>query len=82
MSNDDQDPLGAGWSRKQPWFGPKRFGVGYGPRTWQGYLTTTILVLAAILIATVARAHHSPLAWLGVLPVVVVPLVIMLVQRR
>jgi hypothetical protein len=82
MSNNDQDPLEINWPRKQPWFGPKRFGVGYGPRTWQGYLTVAILVLVAILIATVARHHHSPLAWLGVLPLVAVPLGIMLVQRR
>lgn len=82
MSNDDQDPLGASSQRQRPWFGPKRFGVGYGPRTWQGYLTMAILVLAAIFIATVAKGHHSPLAWLAVLPVVVIPLAIMLVQRR
>ena len=82
MSNHDQDPLGTNWPRKRPWFGPKRFGVGYGPRTWQGWLTMAILTLATILIVTVAKDHHSPLAWLGVLPVVVVPLGIMLVQRR
>jgi len=82
MSNHDQDPLGAGWERKRPWFGPKRFGVGYRPQTWQGYLTLAFLTLAAILIAAVAKDHHSPLAWLGVLPLLAIPLGLMLVQRR
>ena len=34
-SMPDYDPLSR---NKQPWFGPKRFGYGYGPRTWPGWL--------------------------------------------
>ncbi|WP_199100509.1 hypothetical protein [Dyella sp. ASV21] len=28
------------------WFGRKRFGIGYGPRTWQGWLATLIYALS------------------------------------
>lgn len=35
---------------REPWFGPKRFGIGVGPRTWQGALVVLGIVgiLAAI----------------------------------
>jgi hypothetical protein len=31
------------------WFGPKRYGYGIGPRGWQGWLTTVLLVGGALL---------------------------------
>ncbi len=55
---DDND---SGWPPdRRPWFGPKRFGTGYGLRTWQGVLVTVVLVL---LVAGTAAATggHSPL---------------------
>jgi hypothetical protein len=61
----DYDPLGSG---KRPWFGPKRFGYGVGPQTWQGWLLVAVSVAVTILVAT---ATHSPLAALIMLPVVV-----------
>jgi hypothetical protein len=39
-------------------------------------------VLATILIVTLAKDHHSSLAWLAALPVIVVPLAIIVFQRR
>ena len=30
------------------WFGPKRFGYGVGPRSWQGWAATAVFVLATI----------------------------------
>jgi hypothetical protein len=30
------------------WFGRKRFGIGVGPASWQGWLATAILILALI----------------------------------
>lgn len=30
------------------WFGRKRFGIGFGPRTWQGWLVTAIYVALMI----------------------------------
>jgi hypothetical protein len=62
------DPFGRGTGRgRQPWFGPKRYGFGYGPRTWQGYLlvlasVTPLIIMAALL------GGHSPIVVLGVIP--------------
>ena len=30
------------------WFGPKRFGFGASPASWQGWLATALLILALI----------------------------------
>jgi hypothetical protein len=68
-SMPDYDPLGR---NKQPWFGPKRFGYGYGPRTWPGWLLVAVSVAATILVATTT---HSPLAPLIMLPVVVIGII-------
>lgn len=78
----DQSPVDG--RNKQPWFGPKQFGVGYGPRTWQGYLVTAGVALCAILIGTVAKGHHhhSSLILLAIIPVIAIPLIIRMVQRR
>ena len=37
---------------KRYWFGRKQFGWGYGPRTWEGWLTSAVFVL---LIVTMPR---------------------------
>jgi hypothetical protein len=88
VGDDDQFDVGNGNSRdgrdKPAWFGPKAFGVGYSPRTWQGYLVTAGVVLFALLIGTVAKGHHhhSSLILLAIIPAVAIPLIIRLVQRR
>ena len=33
------------------WFGPKRIGIGFSPRTWEGWLITAAVVVAIILVA-------------------------------
>ncbi|HUA28790.1 MAG TPA: hypothetical protein VMC03_07880 [Streptosporangiaceae bacterium] len=66
---------------RRPWFGPKRFGSGYGPRTWQGWLVTAVLVAFAIVVATLTKGH-MPLVLIGVIPALAVPLLIMAIQRR
>jgi hypothetical protein len=78
----DQSPPGS--QNKPGWFGPKAFGVGYSPRTWQGYLVTAGVALLAILIGTVAKGHHhhSSLIWLAVIPVIAIPWIIRMIQRR
>jgi hypothetical protein len=35
---------------KQPWFGPKRIGYGYGPRAWQGWLIVIVVAIVVILV--------------------------------
>jgi len=47
------------------WFAPKKFGFGAVPATWQGWVATLVMVLAAALIANLAE-HRSPV-WLALL---------------
>ena len=72
-----------GWSPRdrQPWFGPKRFGFGYGPRTWQGVLVTVVLVLFVAITAAITGGH-SPLMVVPVAVAIAVPLIIIRIQRR
>jgi hypothetical protein len=65
----DDNSFGRG---KQPWFGPKRFGVGYRPQTWPGWLLVVVSAAATIIVASVT---HSPLAVLIMAPVVVITLI-------
>lgn len=78
MSDDNQDPLG---QNRDPWFGPKRFGYGYGPRTWQGYLVTAVLAAFAVIVGVVSKGH-SPLILVAIIPLIVVPFIIGFIQRR
>lgn len=44
------------------WFGRKRFGLGFGPRSWQGWLT--LLIYAVLMISLphwIAPASHRVL---------------------
>jgi hypothetical protein len=81
MENNDQYDTGSYRPDKQPWFGAKRFGSGFGPRTWQGYLVTAVLALFAVLVATLTKGH-MPWMLFAIAPVVVVPFIIWTVQRR
>jgi hypothetical protein len=67
--------------RKQPWFGPKRIGFGYGPRTWQGYLVTAIMAVVLITVGTLTGAH-SPWFIATIIAFVAVHLAIIAIQRR
>lgn len=76
------DGNGGRWPRdRRPWFGPKRFGFGYGPRTWQGFLVTALLVLSVVGTAA-ATGGHSPLMVLPIAAAILVPLIIIRIQRR
>jgi hypothetical protein len=77
----DQYDLGDYPKPKQPWFGPKRFGYGYGPRSWQGWVVTAVLVLFVILVATVTKGH-MPGMLIGIIPAIAVPFIIMGIQKR
>lgn len=64
----DDDPFGPRPERgRQPWFGPKRFGYGYGPRTWQGYLLVLVSLIPLVIMAAITGGH-SPIMVLGVIP--------------
>jgi hypothetical protein len=74
----DKDPFGPG---RRPWFGPRPMGFGYRPQTWQGALVMAVLLLPVVILAAVLRPH-SPLFILAVVPGLVIPYIIMTIQRR
>lgn len=57
---------------RRPWFRPKRFGYGWAPQTWQGYLITAAGILAIVLIATLDRGRSRD--FLIAIPVVLIVL--------
>ena len=52
-STSSRRPTGTG---SMPWFGPNRSGVGYRPRTWQGWVIlvagVATLVVTVVLLRT------------------------------
>jgi hypothetical protein len=79
----DNEPFGPNSARsgKQPWFGPKQFGFGYGPRTWQGYLLVALSVIPLIVMAAITGGH-SPLMAVGLIPGAIVAVVARVQGRR
>jgi hypothetical protein len=71
MYNDSPDFDGGG---KRPWFGRKRFGYGYRPQTWQGFLVVGLCV-AFIAIVAALTGGHSHWMIVAIIPVVLVTLV-------
>ena len=43
---------------RRPWFGPKRFGVGIRPQTWQGWLIVLFFLVVLITAATLLLSTH------------------------
>lgn len=68
--NNDQPRSGSDLPERRPWFGPKRFGYGLAPRTWQGYLITAAGVLAIVLITILTRGRSRD--FLVAIPVVLI----------
>lgn len=81
MDGDNQFGPDLGGQRKQPWFGPKRIGFGYGPRTWQGYLITAVMAALLVIVGTVTGGH-SPWFAATIIAFFAVHLAIIAVQRR
>lgn len=71
--NNDQPRFGS-LPERRPWFGPKRFGYGWAPRTWPGYLITAAGVLAIVLITTLTRGRSRDL-------LVAIPIVLILLAK-
>lgn len=44
---------------KLNWFGPKLYGWGISPRTWQGWLAVALYILSVALIVQSASISHS-----------------------
>jgi len=81
VQDNNQLDSGLGDQGKQPWFGRKRIGFGYGPRTWQGYLVTAVMAALLIIVATVTKGR-SPWFVAAIIAFVGVHLIIIAVQRR
>ncbi|UZK65776.1 hypothetical protein [Sphingomonas sp. M1-B02] len=56
--------LGGARVRPGYWFVPKAFGWGATPATWQGWVATLLMVVAAALIANLAEHRGAVYLWL------------------
>jgi hypothetical protein len=70
---------GPGYNGRRPWYGRKLVGIGYGPRTWQGFLVTGLSVVAVVVAGSLAKG--TPWFYGVIIAVVAVHLVIIAVQR-
>lgn len=43
----------------EPWFGRKRIGFGWGPRTWQGWLIVALLTAVVVGMTIVGALQNS-----------------------
>jgi hypothetical protein len=70
----------------RPWFGPKAFGYGLQPRSWQGWLITAGIVAFVVVIGFVTHTHHSnsPTPWsiIAIAAVLIIRVVLMRQRRR
>jgi hypothetical protein len=77
----DQYDIGNSPKPREQWFGAKRFGYGFGPRTWQGYLVTAVLAGFAIAVGTLVKGRMPEMLFV-IIPVIAVPLIIRAIQSR
>ena len=48
---------------RNPWFGPKRFGIGVSPKSWQGWISTLVFILAFV---GMHRVFSTDTIWLWI----------------
>jgi hypothetical protein len=66
---------------KRGWFGPKRFGWGASPVSWEGWLATLVFALA--MVGAAVAVGERPYGWMAQIVVLVVYLaVVVLTYRR
>ncbi|WP_269516069.1 hypothetical protein [Brevundimonas subvibrioides] len=65
---------------RRGWFGPKRWGWGASPASWEGWLATGIMALAMIGASTVLG--ERPHGWIAPVLVLVVYLVVVVLTYR
>ena len=56
---------------RKPWFGPRRYGWGLNPITFEGWATIIVGIAAVIIIAATTK-HHAWLAFLVVIALIAV----------
>ena len=59
---DDWSPLDTAGGGRPRWFGRKRIGWGWSPRTWPGYLITSAVIVAVEAITVGTRNGWAYLA--------------------
>jgi hypothetical protein len=67
----DDGPESSNQGERRPWFGPKYFGYGTRPQTWQGYLIVALAAVPLIVVAALTGGH-SPWTVLAALPLIAV----------
>lgn len=55
---------------KKPWFGPKRFGVGISPVSWEGWICMLCFTLLLAALPTIFQMHKL---WLSAVAACAVP---------
>ena len=50
---------------KRGWFGPKGFGWGAAPASWQGWATTVVMVIAMVGAGMLISPSDSAAAWIA-----------------
>jgi hypothetical protein len=55
-----------------PWFVKRRYGYGWNPYAWQGWVMTAVAVALAIIVAVVARSQQSPIWYLAIIAILIV----------
>lgn len=81
MANSDQFGPDPGTPNKRTWFGARRVGYGYSPQTWQGWVVTAVLLIFLVITAELTKGH-SPWFFAAIVVVILVPLVIVAIQRQ
>ena len=56
---------------RKPWFGPRRYGWGLNPITFEGWATLGVAIAGIIIVATTAR-HHAWIEFLIVIALIAV----------
>ncbi|HEX4216493.1 MAG TPA: hypothetical protein VIA06_24510 [Candidatus Dormibacteraeota bacterium] len=46
------------FNHPRDWFGPRQYGRGIGPRTWEGWLISLLLPLGLVILFTVTGQGH------------------------
>ena len=64
------------------WFGPKLFGVGASPASWEGWLVTAAVIVAVLLVARIPGIEPAPKLLADAALVAVYLLVVRLTYRR
>ena len=49
---------------QRPWFGAKTFGIGVGPKSWEGWLVIAVFAGTALALPRLAAWRHGP-SWIA-----------------